>query len=64
MKTLAELAEPGKGKGYGYPARKSGGTDSCVCPKCGEITPHPRGKPCNQIKCPKCGTPMQGSVID
>ena len=63
MKTLAELdAEPGKGKGYGYPARKAGGTDTCVCPKCGETTQHTRGSPCNQTKCPKCGTPMQGSA--
>jgi predicted Fe-Mo cluster-binding NifX family protein len=30
----------------------------CVCPSCGEKTPHTAGKPCNQMKCPKCGTSM------
>jgi hypothetical protein len=39
------------GKGYG-----PGG--ECVCPSCGTRVPHQRGKPCNQRKCPKCGTAM------
>jgi len=61
MKTLSQLnVNPGKGQGYGYPARKAGGTDNCICPKCGAKASHIRGKPCNQIKCPKCGTAMQG----
>lgn len=30
----------------------------CVCPKCGEKTPHGTGQPCLQISCPKCGGPM------
>jgi len=64
MKTLTELtAEPGKGQGVGKPKRRAGGTDTCVCPKCGETIKHIRGKPCNQIKCPKCKTPMQGSAV-
>ena len=63
MKTICELgAEPGKGKGNGYPVRKAGGTDTCVCPKCGETVEHTRGTPCNQLKCPKCGAAMQGST--
>jgi hypothetical protein len=40
--------------------RGLGGTEECVCPKCGEKTPHARGIPCSQVKCPKCGTPMRG----
>jgi predicted Fe-Mo cluster-binding NifX family protein len=31
---------------------------SCVCPNCGEKTPHTAGQPCNRLKCPNCGTPM------
>lgn len=63
MKTLSELkTQQGKGQGYGYPKQKSGGTDVCVCPKCGETTKHKRGTPCNKTKCPKCGAPMQGSA--
>lgn len=61
MKSLSELnIEPGKGKGYGYPPRRGGGTDLCICPKCKTTAPHIRGKPCNELKCPKCGIPMQG----
>jgi len=28
----------------------------CVCEKCGYKTPHQRGIPCSDLKCPKCGT--------
>ncbi|MCK5017036.1 MAG: hypothetical protein KAS32_08185 [Candidatus Peribacteraceae bacterium] len=30
----------------------------CVCPSCGHKSPHSRGQPCNEIKCPKCGSIM------
>ena len=30
----------------------------CVCPKCGYKTPHQRGNPCHQRKCPECGSFM------
>jgi len=37
------------------------GSDTCVCPKCGNEVPHARrGVPCSSIRCPKCGTPMKG----
>ena len=36
------------------------GSDICTCPKCGHSETHPRGIPCNQVKCPKCGTLMTG----
>ena len=45
----------GRGQGQGL-----GGTNECVCPSCGEKTPHARGIPCSQVKCPKCGTLMRG----
>ncbi|MFA4996366.1 MAG: DUF134 domain-containing protein [Patescibacteria group bacterium] len=45
----------GRGQGQGL-----GGTNQCVCSKCGETTPHAKGVPCSQTKCPKCGSPMRG----
>lgn len=36
----------------------SGVGGNCVCPKCGHKTSHSRATPCNQRKCPKCGTVM------
>ena len=57
---------PGTGKGTG--SRRGGrGRSSgsgagpggvCVCPNCGEITPHQLGTPCYEYDCPKCGTAM------
>lgn len=32
--------------------------DKCVCPECGTEIKHERGKPCNKIKCEKCGSFM------
>lgn len=31
----------------------------CVCPACGEKTPHVAGQPCKEVKCPKCGAAMR-----
>ena len=31
---------------------------NCICPKCGEIVPHDRAEPCNEVGCPKCDTTM------
>ena len=48
--------EQGKGTGREY----AGGTNTCVCPKCGYETDHERGRPCNQTECPDCGSKMTG----
>jgi len=30
----------------------------CICPKCGEKTPHARGTRCQENRCPRCGAKM------
>uniref|UniRef100_A0A6M3IF34 Putative structural protein n=1 Tax=viral metagenome TaxID=1070528 RepID=A0A6M3IF34_9ZZZZ len=50
----------GDGRGVGGPAQGDGGADMCVCPECGATAKHERGVPCNEQKCPKCGTAMTG----
>ena len=50
----------GRGQGVGGPRQGDGGTDACKCPECGATAFHPRGVPCVEIKCPKCGTAMVG----
>jgi len=37
---------------------KMGPGGNCVCPECGATTPHERGIPCYNKKCPKCGAQM------
>ena len=46
----------GQGSGREY----TGGTDICVCPKCGQEIEHERGTPCNKMKCPECDVPLTG----
>lgn len=46
---------PGRGRMGGFGLGAGGG---CVCPNCGKKIAHQRGTPCNQIKCPGCGTIM------
>ena len=55
-----EIAERGKGKGKGGKPQGDGGADKCVCSKCGYEASHAKGKPCTEIKCPKCGTALAG----
>lgn len=30
----------------------------CICPRCGERTPHTRGVPCQDARCAKCGVKL------
>jgi len=53
----------GRGRGFAGRGRMPGGRGegpggSCVCPSCGYTIAHSRYSPCNQRKCPKCGTTM------
>ena len=58
MTEINQLVMEALGKGTG--PEGVGGTDTCICPECDETVPHKRGVPCNEIKCPKCKTPMTG----
>ncbi|HBA54989.1 MAG TPA: hypothetical protein DCZ04_11210, partial [Syntrophorhabdus aromaticivorans] len=49
---------PGTGRGQGGRIGRMGGRalgpdGECVCPQCGERSPHQRGIPCFRQKCPK-----------
>jgi hypothetical protein len=50
---------PGGGRGRGGGRGHGGGpAGDCVCPGCGHREPHQRGVPCQQRRCPGCGTPL------
>ena len=58
---------PGTERGSGQDSRKgrlgsfkagAGPSGNCVCPSCGAVVAHERGKPCYQKNCPKCGAKM------
>jgi predicted Fe-Mo cluster-binding NifX family protein len=48
----------GAGTGGSSSGKRSGTSDSCLCPVCGAKAPHERGIPCFQVNCPQCGKPM------
>ncbi|NQU79034.1 DUF134 domain-containing protein [Candidatus Woesearchaeota archaeon] len=53
----------GRGIGLGAGGRMGGPLAAgpggvCRCPKCQHEQSHARGLPCNQMKCPECGTTM------
>jgi len=35
----------------------------CICPRCGNRQPHPRGVPCRLISCPDCGEGMGRAAV-
>ncbi len=45
----------GGGLGRMGEPKAAGPAGSCVCPQCGQRSPHERGIPCVEQKCPKCG---------
>ena len=51
---------PGFGQGRGFPRIGQGGFNDCRCPVCGYEESHGRSVPCNRIRCPNCGTYMEG----
>lgn len=53
-----------RGQGQGGAKQGDGGTDTCICPKCGATIKHERGSPCANQKCPECGTVMIGQNKD
>ena len=47
------------GRGGNQGDRSGAGTGGwCVCPNCGYRIKHITNKPCNQIKCARCGNKM------
>jgi hypothetical protein len=54
----------GGGRGQGQGPGRMGGSKAaglggkCICPNCGHKVPHQAGKPCYDVRCPKCGTDM------
>lgn len=49
-------------RGIGEPPMGEGGTDICICPKCGYEVEHERGTPCVESTCPECGSPLVGKT--
>jgi len=47
------MSRRGRMGGYGL-----GPGGFCICPNCGYVKKHVRGKPCYRMKCPRCGSPM------
>jgi hypothetical protein len=64
VRTSKNMAGKGRGQGPSGGGRGMGGGrrlgsgGECVCPGCGERSPHKRGLPCFEMKCPKCGLSM------
>jgi len=63
--TETAFYKPALGRGFGWQRQGrsragtveaiGGGPDGyCVCPKCGNRTPHERGVPCSALECPNC----------
>lgn len=58
MPNLDGTGPVGAGRRLGRGFRNVNSNDVCICPTCGHEEQHVRGRPCNQVKCPKCNTLM------
>lgn len=58
-KILKELQRVGRNKGD---KQGSGPGGKCICPDCGYVEEHKINKPCNEIKCPECGSMLTKKV--
>ena len=47
-----------QGMGFGGGGEGLGAAGTCICPKCGLLTPHRRGVPCLDERCPTCGVAL------
>ena len=54
-KNLSSSGRPGYGRGRGHQAGL-GPEGICFCPKCGFRKPHVAGLPCQEERCPQCGS--------
>ena len=54
------MKKRGQGQGVGGSKQGDGGSNKCICPKCGATSSHTKGTPCSGMKCSKCGTTMVG----
>ncbi|MCX5781331.1 MAG: hypothetical protein NT145_01295 [Elusimicrobia bacterium] len=52
-------SQQASGKEHSNPF-KGAGLGVCVCPNCGQETPHKQGFRCSALRCPKCGHTMTG----
>ena len=57
------MANGGNGSGNGGRGRMggpfaAGPGGNCKCTQCGAVVPHQQGQPCNQARCPNCGSQM------
>lgn len=48
----------GRGGGQGRGGAGFGGGGFCICPKCGQRTPHQAGQPCLDERCADCGVAL------
>lgn len=48
-------------KGRRAVARGQNAMKECTCPNCGNKESNPRGVPCTEKKCSKCGTILKGT---